>query len=107
MEAVRKYPNKGSDFSPPSASSDRLFQSEYEHRILGQTCDECGCDLNKIKRGAAWTHHQPKVFYGNIASGNQVIKHGQTRDRLAKEHSIICFEMEAAGLMDTFACLVI
>jgi hypothetical protein len=35
------------------------------------------------------------------------MKHGSTRDRLAEEHGIMCFEMEAAGLMDTFPCLVI
>ncbi|KAJ5906713.1 uncharacterized protein N7473_003629 [Penicillium subrubescens] len=106
-EAARKYPHKIPDFSPPGAEFDRLFESEYEHVTLGQTCSECGCDLSKVKRRPARFHRQPKVFYGNIASGNQVIKHGRTRDRLAHEHSIICFEMEAAGLMNTFACLVI
>jgi nucleoside phosphorylase len=35
------------------------------------------------------------------------MRHGGTRDRLANEHGIICFEMEAAGLMDHFPCLVI
>jgi nucleoside phosphorylase len=36
-----------------------------------------------------------------------VITHGVTRDRLRKELGVICFEMEAAGLMDNFPCLVI
>jgi hypothetical protein len=31
----------------------------------------------------------------------------ETRDRLAKEYGIICFEMEAAGLMSQLPCLVI
>ena len=35
------------------------------------------------------------------------MKHGITRDRLAEQEDIICFEMEAAGLMDNFPCLVI
>lgn len=30
-----------------------------------------------------------------------------TRDRLAEELGVLCFEMEAAGLMDNFPCLVI
>jgi nucleoside phosphorylase len=30
-----------------------------------------------------------------------------TRDRLAEEFGVLCFEMEAAGLMDNFPCLVI
>jgi nucleoside phosphorylase len=49
----------------------------------------------------------PVIHYGCIASGNQVMKCGKTRDELAKQLDIICFEMEAAGLMDTFPCLVI
>lgn len=42
-----------------------------------------------------------------MASGNQVMKHGKTRDQLAQELNVLCFEMEAAGLMDGFPCLVI
>jgi nucleoside phosphorylase len=33
--------------------------------------------------------------------------HGATRDRLKEELDVLCFEMEAAGLMDSFPCLVI
>lgn len=48
------------------------------------------------------------VHYGTIASGNQVIKDGVTRDRLSSElGGVLCFEMEAAGLMNSFPCLVI
>ncbi|KAL4906231.1 nucleoside phosphorylase domain-containing protein [Aspergillus multicolor] len=53
----------------------------------------------------------PHVFYGIIASGNAVIKDASIRDGLAKQttgSSILCFEMEAAGLMNScFPCLVI
>ena len=35
------------------------------------------------------------------------MKDGRTRDKLAKEHGILCFEMEAAGLMNQLPCLVI
>lgn len=48
------------------------------------------------------------VHYGTIASGNQVIKDGVTRDQLSSElGGVLCFEMEAAGLMNSFPCLVI
>ena len=50
---------------------------------------------------------EPRIFYGNIASGNQVIKHGATRERLQKDLDVLCFEMEAAGLISDFPCLVI
>jgi hypothetical protein len=36
-----------------------------------------------------------------------VMRHGVTRDRLRRELDVLCFEMEAAGLMDQFPCLVI
>jgi hypothetical protein len=35
------------------------------------------------------------------------MKDGPTRDRIAREEEILCFEMEAAGLIDTFPCVVI
>src|SRR5690606_20569016 len=47
------------------------------------------------------------IHYGLIASGNQVMKDAFIRDKLAKEKDILCFEMEAAGLMNHFPCLVI
>ena len=48
------------------------------------------------------------VHYGTIASGNQVIKNAVERDRASAQlGGVLCFEMEAAGLMNTFPCLVI
>jgi nucleoside phosphorylase len=35
------------------------------------------------------------------------MKHGVTRDKIAEEEGVACFEMEAAGLMENFPCLVI
>jgi nucleoside phosphorylase len=49
----------------------------------------------------------PFIHYGLIASGDQVMRHGATRERLRKELDVLCFEMEAAGLMDDFPCLVV
>jgi len=47
------------------------------------------------------------IHYGLIASGNQLMKHGKTREKLRKELDVLCFEMEAAGLMNIFHCIVI
>ena len=49
------------------------------------------------------------VHYGLIASGNQVIKDATFRDTLNKDLGghVLCVEMEAAGLMDNFPCIVI
>ncbi|EHK19566.1 uncharacterized protein TRIVIDRAFT_46556 [Trichoderma virens Gv29-8] len=50
-----------------------------------------------------------QIHYGLIASGNQVIKDTATRDRLNADFNgnVLCVEMEAAGLMNEFPCLVI
>jgi hypothetical protein len=48
------------------------------------------------------------VHYGTIASGNQVMRSTTERDRVSAElNGVLCFEMEAAGLMNSFPCLVI
>ncbi|KAK0625692.1 hypothetical protein DIS24_g10969 [Lasiodiplodia hormozganensis] len=51
----------------------------------------------------------PKIHYGIIASGNSVVKDGIARDEILEriEDKCICFEMEAAGLMNNFPCLII
>lgn len=35
------------------------------------------------------------------------MKDAIARDQLIKEHDILCFEMEAAGLMNNFPCVAI
>jgi nucleoside phosphorylase len=47
------------------------------------------------------------VHRGTIASGEKVVKNSSYRDSLAKDWGILCFEMEAAGAMTDFPCLVI
>jgi nucleoside phosphorylase len=48
------------------------------------------------------------VHYGTIASGNQVIRSAAERHRVSAElGGVLCFEMEAAGLINNFPCLVI
>ncbi|KAK6356022.1 hypothetical protein TWF718_000395 [Orbilia javanica] len=49
------------------------------------------------------------IHYGLIASGNQVIKSGTLRDSLNQRFggTVLCVEMEAAGLMEDFPCIVI
>ncbi|UKZ82599.1 hypothetical protein TrVFT333_010392 [Trichoderma virens FT-333] len=51
----------------------------------------------------------PDIHYGLIASGNQVIKDAAARDRLDEnlDGDVLCIEMEAAGLMNDFPCLVV
>ncbi len=104
-EIVTKYPAKMSNFTHRGQQQDRLFQADYNHVGSENTCDDC--DASKLVARVARATDNPIVHYGLIASGNQVMKHGGTRDHLARELGILCFEMEAAGLVDNFPCLVI
>jgi nucleoside phosphorylase len=94
----RKYTYQGED-------NDKLFEAAYDHVGTGSTCEQC--DIGKLVERQARDDANPIVHYGTIASGNQVMRHGITRDRLRREFDILCFEMEAAGLMNNFPCVVI
>jgi nucleoside phosphorylase len=99
----KKRPRMAAKFSYQGAEHDVLFEATYDHEN-GRACD--GCDRNQEVERPARPSVLPEIHYGNIASGSQVMKHGVTRDRVAKDLGVICFEMEAAGL-DDFPCLVI
>ncbi|OLN97674.1 Kinesin light chain 6 [Colletotrichum chlorophyti] len=93
------------NFVSPGPENDTLYQASSPH-VGGTTCAKC-CLGDVVDRYVRATT-DPVLFYGNIASGNQVIKDGVTRDRYSQElEGVLCFEMEAAGLMNNFPCLVI
>jgi nucleoside phosphorylase len=101
---LRKKPKMAQTFTYQGTEHDNLYQSSYSH-VGGETCDRC--EIGQIVKRQLRTTSDPQIHYGNIASGNEAMKDGITRDRIAKEEGVICFEMEAAGVMDSFPCLVI
>jgi nucleoside phosphorylase len=100
-----KHKKMQADYSYQGASNDNLYEANYEHEGDGGTCESC--DINKVICRPDRDTNDPFIHYGVIASGNRVIKDGVTRDQLRERLGVICFEMEAAGLMDNFPCLVI
>jgi len=50
---------------------------------------------------------EPRVHFGIIASSNQLQISASERNRIMKEHEAICFEMEAAGVMAEYPCVVV
>ncbi|CAG8929164.1 unnamed protein product [Penicillium salamii] len=84
---------------------DRLFDAAYDHETLSGSCE--GCDPSKLVPRGTRASNEVVIHYGAIASGNQVMRDGKTRDIIARQLDIICFEMEAAGLMDILPCLAI
>ncbi|THC91371.1 hypothetical protein EYZ11_009170 [Aspergillus tanneri] len=89
-------------FSRPRC--DCLFQSTYDHE--GDP-DCSACDQNQIVNRPLRTTDEPYIHCGLIASGDQVIKDAKTRDSIARELGVLCFEMEAAGLMDELPSLAV
>ncbi|KAH7173109.1 hypothetical protein DER46DRAFT_596919 [Fusarium sp. MPI-SDFR-AT-0072] len=108
---LQKKPRLRTKYSRPDLSSDRLHQSEVVHPAdSDSSCvAACGSDLSKLILRSERTQDEdnPTIHYGIIASGNQLMKDASVRDKLAAEENILCFEMEAAGLMNHFPCLVI
>lgn len=96
--------NKLEGLRRENAGPDVLFHAAYDH-AGGETCAECDetkCLTRKPRDKNVVIH------YGTIASGNRVIKNAREREQLSEElGGVICFEMEAAGLVNDFHCLII
>jgi len=104
-EALKRHPDIEQRFSPPEQLTDFLFESSYHHAAGEATCEKY--DKGQLVKREPRETNLPYIHYGLIASGDQVMKDSETRDRLALQHGILCFEMEAAGLMDELPTLVI
>lgn len=100
--------DRSPSFSRANAGPDVLFKASYHHHG-GATCESCSKDSwSTVHRAVRKADDEVIVHYGTIASGNQVIKDGVTRDRLSEElGGVLCFEMEAAGLMNASPSLVV
>ncbi|KAE8347789.1 hypothetical protein BDV24DRAFT_157266 [Aspergillus arachidicola] len=102
---LKRYPRMKNQYGFPGSENDLLFDASYEHVEASSDCSSC-CRDRLISRPSR-SSDRPHVHYGRIASGSQIIKNGLLRDQLARKHKVLCFDMEAAGLMNSFPCLVI
>jgi len=97
--------SKQAVFARDKAGPDVLFEAAYDH-VGGPTCGLCSKE--EVVDRPARESSEVVVHYGTIASGNQVMRDGRTRDQVSKDFGgVFCFEMEAAGLMNSFPCLVV
>ncbi|KAI9884228.1 MAG: Serine/threonine-protein phosphatase 4 catalytic subunit [Watsoniomyces obsoletus] len=98
-------------YKRPESSSDRLYRSGFTHPPdhNGACVAVCGDDPSNLISRPERTEDDddPTIHYGLIASADQLMKDASVRDTLAKDRDVLCFEMEAAGLMNRFPCLVI
>jgi nucleoside phosphorylase len=131
-ELKKNWPKLAPKYMRSALLKDVLFRADYNHVEKLDNChtksegedydnndnddndkeeeeerNHCmNCDQTKIVRRKT---RDMCVHYGLIASGNQVIKDAAFRDKINKAlgGNVLCFEMEAAGLMNDFPCLVI
>lgn len=107
-EMLEKNKKLKRQYKRPDLSSDRLYQSKVIHPDTKQSCTAVCDPSNLIQRSKrVEDEDNPAIHYGLIASANQLMKNALLRDSLAAEKDVLCFEMEAAGLMNHFPCLII
>ncbi|KAL4789115.1 Pfs, NACHT and ankyrin domain protein [Aspergillus venezuelensis] len=103
---MKKKSKQNPGYTYQGLENDRLFKASCDH-VAGLDCK--GCDASgEVQRDPRNTT-DPEIHYGMIGSGNTLVKDAATRDRIVAElgEDCICVEMEAAGLMNHFPCLVI
>lgn len=49
----------------------------------------------------------PRIHFGDIASGEKILKNAHLRDQIAKSNDVIAFEMEGAGVCQSLPTVVI
>lgn len=121
----------------PGPDRDMLFESAYRHKhreseayllctdcdqgedsicdnALHASCSVLGCDKARLIHRArldtakeAMESPKPEIHYGKIASGDTVMRSGEDRDEIARSEGVIAFEMEGAGVWDSFPCVII
>ncbi|KAK0716323.1 hypothetical protein B0H67DRAFT_515985, partial [Lasiosphaeris hirsuta] len=110
-EILEKNPRLRMKYKRPDQGTDRLYTSTFVHPTNpeGICTAVCSDDARNLlpRRERTKDEDNPAIHCGLIASANQLMKDARIRDKLAAEMDVLCFEMEAAGLMNQFPCLVI
>ncbi|TQN68537.1 Aminodeoxyfutalosine nucleosidase [Colletotrichum shisoi] len=114
-------------YRPPAMAEDHLFKPTYLHvhrarsncgcseikaceAAASASCDEIPCEYQQSiprKRLGSSQKQVTKVFVGDIASGDTVMKSGEHRDNLAKDLGVTALEMEGAGVWGQIPCIVV
>ncbi|KAI0184803.1 putative wd40 protein [Xylaria flabelliformis] len=105
---LQRKPRIRKKYNRPSDDSDKLYQSYVLHN--NELCCEAAANHDPsflVKRPQREAEDSLVVHYGLIASGDTLMKNAVVRDRLSEDEGVLCFEMEAAGLMNHFPCLIV
>ncbi|KAL7950105.1 hypothetical protein V8C42DRAFT_309501 [Trichoderma barbatum] len=119
-------------FSYPT-ENDKLYKPTYRHKhqdpdachicanckspdddvcdaALEASCEELSCqdsELMSRARVAKEDARKPMIHFGVIVCGDSVMKSGYHRDEIASREKAIAFEMEGAGVWESFPTVVI
>ncbi|KAH7146152.1 nucleoside phosphorylase domain-containing protein [Dactylonectria macrodidyma] len=94
------------NYRRPSRQLDVLFKPVDANHPSQATCRNCNKGEVISRRPRKST--APEIHYGLVASGDRVIKSAAKRGAISRGFGgILCFEMEAAGLMTHFPALVV
>jgi len=96
--AALQEKDEGSRFLCPSQKEDQFFESIVEGNKSVPKL---------VKRDPRDESERTQVWYGNIGSGNFMMRNPQRRDELRDKYDLIGLEMEAAGTMNTLPTGVI
>ncbi|KAK8036681.1 hypothetical protein PG993_008664 [Apiospora rasikravindrae] len=108
IKRILKRITKQPRFGRPG-SDDILFDATFPHVQNGSDCTACrACPDVKVMPRDERPSAIPVTHRGLILSGGGVIKNTDDRERLRRGYQgAVCFEMEAAGIMNEIPCLVI
>jgi nucleoside phosphorylase len=119
------------DITLPNTADDQLFKPSYRHKhqdasscdvcaecktkedavcktALTSVCSALGCSEQElVRRRPSEDIIMPSIHFGLMASGDSVMKSGEHRDEISAREKVIGFEMEGAGVWDSFPCVVI
>ncbi|RVX67490.1 hypothetical protein B0A52_08843 [Exophiala mesophila] len=90
---------------------ENLYQSSHVHPP--RETDSSGCAFScglkpEITVKRPWRDiRNPHIHHGLVASADRLIKDATFRDNMAEKYDVLCFEMEAAGLVNVLPSLVI
>ncbi|KAF5248714.1 hypothetical protein FANTH_5784 [Fusarium anthophilum] len=115
ISKLRSDPDIGVDALSPHLT--RIVDSLPAYGNPGQELDvlsraactrrTCKPDCTHLEQRLPRLMAEPMIHYGLVASGNRVVKDATSRHRLSRRYGVLCFEMEAAGVMNRADCLVI
>jgi len=80
---------------------------DWQEDVLYSYVDDNDTEGEIVDRGARNEPERSRIFYGNIGSGNKLMRNHKERDQLRDIHDLIGLEMEAAGIMNYSQAAVI